>query len=131
LIGLGTAAGFVLFAPAQAWALPPGCTQAGANFTCTAGIPAGQVLTGTSGDDIITATGGAGGNGGNGGIGFASGAGGAGATAASVAPGTPGPSPVAPATTPAPSPVSAASPAATASPASTTAASAPADQQRQ
>ena len=56
LIGLGTAAGFVLLVPAQAWALPPGCTQSGANFTCTAGIPAGQVLNGTSGNNIITIT---------------------------------------------------------------------------
>ena len=42
LIALGTAAGFSLLVPAQALALPPGCTQSGANFTCTAGIPAGQ-----------------------------------------------------------------------------------------
>jgi hypothetical protein len=55
---LGTALGFTVLVPAQAWALPPGCTQTGENFVCTAGLAAGQTLTGTANANIITITGG-------------------------------------------------------------------------
>ncbi|MEU4745223.1 hypothetical protein AB0G02_32835, partial [Actinosynnema sp. NPDC023658] len=58
LVGFGTVAGFALAAPGTAFALPAGCTQTGNNFVCTAGIPAGDVLTGTAADNVITITGG-------------------------------------------------------------------------
>ena len=62
LIGVGTAAGFALVvAPVAAHADPAGCTRtpngSGDTIVCTAGIPAGQTLTGTAGNDVITITG--------------------------------------------------------------------------
>jgi len=62
LIGLGTAAGFALIVPGAAHADPVGCTRvfngSGDTVTCTAGIPGGQLLTGTAGNDFVTVTGG-------------------------------------------------------------------------
>ncbi|MEV6628848.1 hypothetical protein AB0M71_48790, partial [Amycolatopsis sp. NPDC051114] len=61
LIGLGTAAGFALIVPGAAYADPVGCTRvfngSGDTVTCTAGIPAGQILTGTAGNDVVAVTG--------------------------------------------------------------------------
>ncbi|MDQ3405838.1 MAG: hypothetical protein M3548_20995, partial [Actinomycetota bacterium] len=62
LVGVGIAAGFALVAPGAAHADPVGCNRApngsGDTIVCNAGIPAGQVLTGTAGNDIVTITGG-------------------------------------------------------------------------
>ena len=62
LIGLTTMVGFAVLVPAVAHADPVGCTRtpngSGDNIVCTAGIPGGQTLTGTAGNDKITITGG-------------------------------------------------------------------------
>ncbi|MGK5631717.1 hypothetical protein [Streptomyces sp. URMC 123] len=52
------AAAHLALAPPSAHAADPaGCTRSGDRITCTNGVPKGQTLTGTSGDDTIEITG--------------------------------------------------------------------------
>ncbi|GAA0467405.1 hypothetical protein GCM10009544_32070 [Streptomyces stramineus] len=57
-VAVSLAAAHLAFVPASAHAADPaGCTRDGTHITCTNGVPKGQTVTGTSGDDTIEVTG--------------------------------------------------------------------------